>query len=84
MRKMVEDGKAKPEDVERRLIEMRKMMAEQGERQRGGERQRTTRGDKGDAYEGFERRIKAAVEAGKMTRAEAREKLEDYKKRIGR
>jgi hypothetical protein len=32
MRKMVEDGTAKPEDVERRLIEMRKMMAGQGER----------------------------------------------------
>jgi beta-lactamase regulating signal transducer with metallopeptidase domain len=84
MRKMVEDGKAKPEDVERRLIEMRKMMAGQAERQRGGERQRTTRGDKRGSYEGFERRIKAAVEAGKMTREEAKEKLEDYKKRIGR
>ena len=84
MRKMVEEGKAKPEDVERRLIEMRKMMAGQGERQRGGERQRTTRGDKRDEYEGLERRIKAAVEAGKMTREEAREKLEEYKKRIGR
>jgi len=63
---------------------MRRMMAAQGERQRGGEGQRTTRGDKRNEYEGFERRIKAAVEAGKMTREEAREKLEDYKKRIGR
>ena len=82
MRKMVEEGKAKPEDVERRLIEMRKMIG--GQSKRGGERQRTTRGDKRTEYEGFERRIRAAVEAGKMTRAEAREKLEDFKKRIGR
>ncbi|NQT00663.1 MAG: M48 family metalloprotease, partial [Planctomycetes bacterium] len=84
MRKMVEEDKAKPEDVKRRLGGMRRMMAAQGERQRGGEGQRTTRGDKGDAYEGFERRIKAAVEAGRMTREEAKEKLDDYKKRIGR
>jgi len=82
MRKMIEDGKAKPEDVERRLIEMRKMIRDQSKR--GGEQQRTTRGDKRAEYEGFERRIKAAVEAGKMTREEAREKIEDYKKRIGR
>ncbi|MBC8470438.1 MAG: hypothetical protein H8D56_13285 [Planctomycetes bacterium] len=40
--------------------------------------------DKQRAYEGFERRIKAAVREGKMTREEAGEKLEDYKKRIGR
>jgi beta-lactamase regulating signal transducer with metallopeptidase domain len=82
MRKMIEDGKAKPEDVERRLIEMRKMIG--GQSKRGGERQRTTRGDKRAEYEGFERRIKAAVREGKMTREEAREKLEDYKKRISR
>jgi hypothetical protein len=82
MRKMIEDGKAKPEDVERRLIEMRKMIGDQSKR--GGERQRTTNGDKRAEYEGFERRIKAAVEAGKMNREEAAEKLEAYKKRIGR
>jgi beta-lactamase regulating signal transducer with metallopeptidase domain len=79
MRKMIEDGKAKPEDVERRLIEMRKMIGDQSKR--GGERQRTTNGDKRAEYEGFERRIKAAVEAGKMNREEAAEKLEAYKKR---
>jgi hypothetical protein len=82
MRKMIADGKAKPEDVERRLIEMRKMIGSQSKR--GDEGPRTTRGDKRAEYEGFERRIKAAVEAGKMTREEAAEKLEAYKKRIGR
>ncbi len=84
MRKMIEEGKISQEDMRARLGGMRRMMGRQVERQRGGERQRTTRGDKGDAYEGFERRIKAAVEAGRMTREEAKEKLEDFKKRIGR
>ncbi len=78
MRKMVEDGKAKPEDVERRLIEMRKMMAEQGGRQR------TARGDARAEYEGFVRRIKAAVREGKMTREQAAARIEAYKKSLGR
>ena len=116
MRKMIEDGKAKPEDVERRLIEMRKMIG--GQSTRGGERRRISREDYGRAeaelrkavaegkvseedartrlqgmrkmmaepsrdvraeYAGFERRILAAVEAGKMTG----EKLEAYRKRMG-
>jgi hypothetical protein len=80
MRKMVEDGKAKPEDVERRLIEMRKMIG--GQSKRGGERQRTTRRDKRAEYEGFERRIKAAVREGKMTREEAGEKLAGFRRRM--
>ena len=69
MRKMIEEGKAKPEDVERRLIEMRKMMADRG-------------GDRRAEYEGFARRIRAAVEAGEMTREEAREKLAGYRQRL--
>ena len=84
LKKAVAEGKISQEDAIARLNAMRKMIAGQGERQRGGERQRTTRGDKRAEYEGFERRIKAAVEAGKMTREEAGEKLEAYKKRIGR
>jgi uncharacterized protein involved in outer membrane biogenesis len=44
--------------------------------------QRTTRGDKRAEYEGFERRIKAAIAEGKMTREEAGEKIEGYKKRM--
>jgi len=139
MRKMIEDGKAKPKDVERRLIEMRKMIGRQ--RERGAERDDRERGDRSERergerritredfaraeaelkklvdegkisqedakvrlggmrrmiaaqadrgtrkdvdWEGIKRRIEAAVEAGKMTREEAKEKLEDYKKRIGR
>jgi len=80
MRKMIEDGKAKLEDVERRLIEMRKMIG--GQSKRSSEGQRTTRGDKRSEYEGFERRIKAAVEAGKMTREEAGEKLKGFRRRM--
>ena len=80
MQKMIEDGKAKPEDVERRLIEMRKMIRDQSKR--GGERQRTTRGDKRTEYEGFERRIIAAVADGKMTREEASEQLAGFRRRM--
>ena len=67
MRKMVEDGKARPEDVERRLIEMRKMMAEQGER---GSR-RITRED----YGRIEAELKKAVAAGKISEEDARARL---------
>jgi len=80
MRKMIADGKAKPEDVERRLIEMRKMIG--GQSKPGGERQRTTRGDMRAEYEGFERRIKAAVREGKMTREEAGEQLKGFRRRM--
>lgn len=51
-------------------------------RQRGGESQRTARVDKRAKYEGFERRIKAAVREGKMTRVEAGEKLAGYRRRL--
>lgn len=61
------------EEADAKYKEIREQMSREGRR-----------GDKRNEYEGFERRIKAAVEAGKMTREEAREKLEDYKKRIGR
>jgi beta-lactamase regulating signal transducer with metallopeptidase domain len=76
MRKMIEDGKAKAEDVERRLIEMRKMIGERGE----GER--TARGGAQGDYAGFERRLKAAVAQGKMTREEAGEKLASFRRRM--
>jgi len=80
MRKMIDEGKAKPEDVERRLIEMRKMTRDEAER--GDGRQRTTHGNKRAEYEGFERRIRAAVAAGKMTRVEAGEQLEGFRLRM--
>ncbi|KPL13177.1 hypothetical protein AMJ85_00115 [candidate division BRC1 bacterium SM23_51] len=73
MRKMVEDGKAKPEDVERRLIEMRKMMA--GQAERGGKRDVD--------WEGIKKRIEGAVKSGKMTREEADAKYEEIKQRMG-
>lgn len=75
MRKMVEDGKAKPEDVERRLIEMRKMMAEQGER---GER-RISREDYGRAVG----EIRKAIAEGKITEEQGRAKLGAMRKMIG-
>jgi len=53
-----------------------------GRRQRGGERQRTARVDRRALYEGFERRIKAAVREGKMTRVEAGEQLEGFRRRM--
>jgi len=83
LKKAVAEGRISKEDLRARLNGMRRAMAEQGERQRGGERQRTTREDRRAEYEGFERRIKAAVAEGKMTPKQAREKLEAYRKSMG-
>jgi len=83
----VEAGRISKEDAAKRYEAAEKGIKERmatASRQRGGERQRTARVDRRAQYEGFERRIKAAVEAGMMTREETREKLEDYRKRIGR
>jgi hypothetical protein len=74
MRKMVEDGKARPEDVERRLIEMRKMMAEQGER-----------GSKRISREDFAKvagEIRKAIAEGKITEEQGRAKLAAMRKMI--
>ena len=70
---IVEEGKAKPEDVEGRLIEMRKMMAGQGER--------STRKDVD--WEGIKRRIECAVKSGEMTREEADAKYKEIRERSG-
>ncbi len=67
MRKMVEEGKAKPEDVERRLIEMRRMMGEQREH---GER-RITRED----YARAEADLKKFVDEGKISQEDAKARL---------
>jgi hypothetical protein len=80
MRKMIEDGKAKPEDVERRLIEMRKMMARQTERQRSDERGDRERPD----WEGIKRRIEGAVKSGKMTREQADVKYKEIEEKLSR
>jgi len=83
MRKMVEDGEAKPEHVERRLIEMRKMMAEQTER--GEKSTRREDGGMRDVdWEGIKNRIEAAVKSGDMTREEAEAKYKEIKQRMGR
>ncbi len=76
MRKMVEDGKAKPEDVERRLIGMRRMMAGQVERQ-GGDRERPD-------WEGFKRRIEGAVKSGDITREQADAKYKEIEEKLSR
>jgi len=74
MRKMIEEGKAQPEDVERRLIEMRKIMGAQGERKREA---------RDIDWDGIKRRIEGAVKSGKMTREEADAKYKEIRKRIG-
>ncbi len=76
MRKMIEEGKAKPEDVERRLIEMRKMIGEQ--RERGTERQRLIRED----WEGIKKRIEGAVERGEITREQADARYKGIRQRM--
>jgi len=60
------------EGAEKRVKE--RMAAGRIERQRGD--------DKPSEYEGFERRIKAAVREGKMTRVEAVEQLEGFRRRM--
>ena len=72
MRKMIEEGKAKPEDVERRLIEMRKIMGDQGEPKRKA---------RDIDWEGIKRRIEGAVKSGKMTPEEADAKYKEIKER---
>jgi len=67
MRKMIDEGKAKPEDVERRLIAMRKMITEPDER---GER-RISRED----YARAEAELKKAVAAGRISEEDARARL---------
>jgi len=59
---LVEAGSISREDAAKRYEGANKGIKERiaaGRRQRGGERQRTTLGDKRAEYEGFERRIKA-------------------------
>lgn len=69
IRKAVAEGKISGEGARAHLGAMHRMMATPG-------------GDRRAEYEGFERRIRAAVEAGKMTREEAGEKLEGYRRRM--
>ena len=82
---LVEAGRISKEDAAKRYEGAEKGIKERmaaASRQRGGERQRTARVDRRAQYEGFERRIKAAVREGKMTREEAGEKLEGFRRRM--
>jgi hypothetical protein len=82
---LVEAGRISMEDAARRYEGAEKGIKERiaaARRQRDGERQRTARVDRRARYEGFERRIKAAVREGKMTRVEAGEKLEGFRRRM--
>lgn len=81
LKAMVEAGKISAEDARRRLIGFRERLGR-------GERERPSGDSDGGAelrraYEGFERRIKAAVEKGDMTREEAARQLEGFKRRLG-
>jgi len=78
MRKMVKEGKAKPEHVERRLIQMRKMMGDQSKR--GDERGDRERPD----WEAIKKRIEGAVESGKITREEADARYKAIRERTAR
>jgi len=68
MRKMIEDGKAKPEDVERRLIEMRKMIGEPDKR----DERHLNRED----YGRIETELKKAVAEGRISSEDMRARLE--------
>jgi len=78
MKKMAAEGKAKKEDVEQRLAEMRKMMDSSGKKFAG-------KGDKAkvDAkvaqLREIEAKIRAAVESGDISREEAGKKLEAFR-----
>jgi beta-lactamase regulating signal transducer with metallopeptidase domain len=72
MRKMIEDGKAKPEDVERRLIEMRRMI--------GRQRERGERGITREDYARAEAELKKLVAEGKVSEEDARTRLNEMRR----
>ena len=85
IRAAVEAGKVSKEDAEKRLIEMRKAI-------RGGKKEGQGRGlDRPvpadllsvDDYRRAERRLKAGVEAGKISKEDAEKRLIEMRKRVG-
>jgi polyhydroxyalkanoate synthesis regulator phasin len=80
LRTAVAEGRTSPEDARSRLQGMRNMIVDQGERQRGEERTRITRED----WEGIGKRIKGAVESGRMTHAEADAKYRELREQMSR
>ena len=76
MRKMVEDGKAKPEDVEKRLIEMRKMIvAEKAPARR--------KGLSIEDYKQAEAKMKKMIEDGKAKPEDVEKRLIEMRKMMG-
>jgi polyhydroxyalkanoate synthesis regulator phasin len=80
LKAMVDAGKISEEDARRRLSGFRERLG------RGAGDKPAADGDPDAkrklAYDGFERRIKAAVANGDMTREEAAEKLKAFKERL--
>jgi len=83
MRKMVEEGKAKPEDVERRLIEMRRMIGRQAERGARSEREHGERRITVEEYRNAEERMRKMVEDGKAKPEDVRARLNEMRRMMG-
>merc|ERR1712093_872968 len=77
MKAGIEAGKITREEAERRLAEMRKRMHSQDKSQRPGRGAELRK-----KYQAAEKEIRAAVEAGKISREEAREKLMEVGKTL--
>ncbi|MBI9018764.1 MAG: M48 family metalloprotease [Phycisphaerae bacterium] len=76
MHKMVQEGKAKPEDVERRLIEMRKHIIEQPNRSR--------KGITVEEYRRAEAEMRKMVEEGKAKPEDVERRLIEMRKEMGK
>ena len=82
MQKMVEEGKAKPEDVERRLIEMRRMMGQQSERGARSEGERGERRITVEEYRRAEEKMRKMVEEGKAKPEDVERRLIEMRRMI--
>jgi len=76
MRKMIEDGKAKPEDVERRLIDMRKAMSKQSDREK--------KGISIEDYRRAEAKLTKMVEEGKAKPEDVERRLIEMRKAMSK
>jgi hypothetical protein len=83
MEKMVAEGKAKPEDVKKRLAEMRRMMADVRNDQLKRSIDASDKENKAK-FRAIEDKIRAAVEGGELTPADARKKLEAVKAKMSK
>ena len=80
LKAMVEADKISAEDARRRLSGFRERLGRGADEKPAGEGDRDAKLKR--MYDGFERRIKAAVAKGDMTREEAAEKLKAFKERL--